>query len=223
MVEALVLMRVGSGEAMNFVKTVKQEIAKVKGVKKVYGLFGRCDFAVVVEAKTNEEMGNLVADRIRGIKGVVFTETLVIGSQDRRQIARASKTLHFIKEILPEKEQTLFTIEGTGFLRRLEMTAKGSQYAWITLIVDGLVCMKESFESLSKRGSHYITEFRLPIPHSAGEFSVEIDLQKSFFKNLELMITNTNSEDFSLKVKGTIHYDIYEPRFHFRKRKSPAG
>jgi DNA-binding Lrp family transcriptional regulator len=79
MVEALVLVRVGSGEAMNFMKTVKQEIAKVKGVKKVYGIFGRYDFAVMVEAKANEEMGNLVTDCIRGIKGVVYTETLVIG------------------------------------------------------------------------------------------------------------------------------------------------
>lgn len=79
MVEALVLVRMGSGEAMNFMKTVKQEIGKVKGVKKVYGIFGRYDFAVMVETKTNEEMGNLVTDCIRGIKGVVYTETLMIG------------------------------------------------------------------------------------------------------------------------------------------------
>jgi DNA-binding Lrp family transcriptional regulator len=79
MVEALVLVRVGSGEAMNFMKTVKQEIARIKGVKKVYGVFGRYDFAAMVEAKTNEEIGNLVTDCIRGIKGVTYTETLVIG------------------------------------------------------------------------------------------------------------------------------------------------
>jgi DNA-binding Lrp family transcriptional regulator len=79
MVEALVLVRVGSGEATNFMKTVKQEIGKVKGVKKVYGIFGRYDFAVMLEAKTNEEMGNLVTDCIRGIKGVTYTETLVMG------------------------------------------------------------------------------------------------------------------------------------------------
>jgi DNA-binding Lrp family transcriptional regulator len=79
MVEALVLVRVGSGEASNFMKTIKQEIGKVKGVKKVYGIFGRYDFAVMIEAKTNEEMGNLVTDCIRGIKGVTSTETLVMG------------------------------------------------------------------------------------------------------------------------------------------------
>ena len=78
MVEALVLVRAGSGEATNFMKTVKQEIARVKGVKEVYGTFGRYDFAVMVEAKTNEEMGNVVTDCIRGVTGVVSTETLVI-------------------------------------------------------------------------------------------------------------------------------------------------
>jgi DNA-binding Lrp family transcriptional regulator len=79
MVEALVLVRVSSGETLNFMKSVKQEIGNVKGVEKVFGIFGRYDFAVLIKTKTNEEMGNLVTDCIRGIKGVVYTETLVIG------------------------------------------------------------------------------------------------------------------------------------------------
>lgn len=79
MVKALVLARVGSSDTLNLMKTIKEEICKVKGVKEVYGLFGRYDFALIVEAKTTEEMGNLVTDCIRGIKGVVYTETLVIG------------------------------------------------------------------------------------------------------------------------------------------------
>jgi len=79
MVKALVLVRVGSSETLNLMKTVKEEICKVKGVKEVYGVFGRYDFAVIVETKTTEELGNLVTDCIRGINGVVYTETLVIG------------------------------------------------------------------------------------------------------------------------------------------------
>jgi len=79
MIEALVLVRVGSGETTNFMKTVGQEIAKVKGVKNVYRIFGRFDFAVMVEARTSEDLGNLVTDCIRGVKGVVYSETLVIG------------------------------------------------------------------------------------------------------------------------------------------------
>jgi DNA-binding Lrp family transcriptional regulator len=79
MVEALVLVRTGSSETLNLMKTVKEEISKVKGVKEVYGVFGRYDFAAKVQTKTTEELGNLVTDCIRGIHGVVYTETLVIG------------------------------------------------------------------------------------------------------------------------------------------------
>lgn len=79
MVKALVLVRVGSSETLNLMKTVKEEICKVKGVMEVYGVFGRYDFAAIVETRTTEELGNLVTDCIRGIDGVVYTETLVIG------------------------------------------------------------------------------------------------------------------------------------------------
>jgi DNA-binding Lrp family transcriptional regulator len=79
MVEAFVLVRVGSSEALNFMKTVKEEICAVKGVKDIYGVFGRYDFVVRVETRTLEDLGKLVTDCIRGIKGVVFTETLVMG------------------------------------------------------------------------------------------------------------------------------------------------
>lgn len=79
MVEALVLIRVGSSEALNFMKTIKEEIRKVAGVKEIYGVFGRYDFVTRVETKTLGELGNLVTDCIRSIKGVLTTETLVMG------------------------------------------------------------------------------------------------------------------------------------------------
>jgi DNA-binding Lrp family transcriptional regulator len=79
MIEALILVRVGTGEKSNLMKTVKEEIRKVKGVKEVYGVFGRYDFVVLLQAETTEQVGNLVTDCIRGIEGVVYTETLVIG------------------------------------------------------------------------------------------------------------------------------------------------
>ena len=64
---------------MNMMKTVKEEISKVKGVKEIYGVFGRYDFVVMLKADSTEQLGNVVTDCIRGIDGVVFTETLVIG------------------------------------------------------------------------------------------------------------------------------------------------
>lgn len=79
MVEALILVRVGSGETANFMKTVKEQLCKIKGVKEVYGVFGRYDFVARVETKTLGDLGNIVTDSIRGINGVLATETLVIG------------------------------------------------------------------------------------------------------------------------------------------------
>ncbi len=82
MIEAFVLVRVNPmrlDEASNFMETVKSEIAKVKGVKIVKGVFGRYDFVATVEAETPSELGILVTNTIRNIKGVAETETLVVG------------------------------------------------------------------------------------------------------------------------------------------------
>lgn len=79
MVEAFVLIRIGSSETLNLAKTIREEICGMKGVKDVCGVFGRYDFVIRVETKNLEDLGNLVTDRIRGIKGVLTTETLVIG------------------------------------------------------------------------------------------------------------------------------------------------
>jgi DNA-binding Lrp family transcriptional regulator len=79
MVEAFILIRLGTRETLNLAKAVREEISKTKGVKDVCGVFGRYDFVIRVETKTLQEMGNLVMDRIRGIEGVLNTETLVIG------------------------------------------------------------------------------------------------------------------------------------------------
>ena len=79
MVEAFILIRLGTRETLNLAKTVREEISRIKGVKDVCGVFGRYDFVIRVETKTLEELGNLVMDSIRSIEGVLNTETLVIG------------------------------------------------------------------------------------------------------------------------------------------------
>ena len=82
LVEAFVLVRVRPArpdEASNVMKTVKETIAKVRGVKEIKGVFGRYDFVATAEVGTAEELGALVTDAIRNIKGVAETETLVVG------------------------------------------------------------------------------------------------------------------------------------------------
>ena len=77
MVMAFVLIRVGAGEHLSFMKSVKEEIAKIKGVKKVYEVFGRYDLITLLEAPTLEELSATITDKIRAIEGVQTTESLI--------------------------------------------------------------------------------------------------------------------------------------------------
>lgn len=82
MIEAFVLVSVkqdASSPDLDFMNNVKMEIVKLKGVKEVNGVFGLYDFVVRVETETAEEMGTLVTQTLRRIKGVTQTETMVIG------------------------------------------------------------------------------------------------------------------------------------------------
>lgn len=79
MVKAFVLIKVGTGEYLDFAKSAKEEMAKIEGVKEVYGVFGRYDFVARVEAPTLEELARLISDTMRGVPGVVSTESLIIG------------------------------------------------------------------------------------------------------------------------------------------------
>jgi DNA-binding Lrp family transcriptional regulator len=79
MVMAFVLIKLGTGEHLSFAKSAKEEIAKIKGVAKVYGVFGRYDLVAHVEASTLEELSRIITDKIRAIAGVSTTESLIIG------------------------------------------------------------------------------------------------------------------------------------------------
>jgi uncharacterized protein with GYD domain len=77
MVMAFVLIRVGTGEHMDFEKSVKEKIEKIKGAKTVYRVFGRYDLVVHVEAPGLDVLP-YVTDKIRAIEGVLSTESLII-------------------------------------------------------------------------------------------------------------------------------------------------
>lgn len=79
LVNAFVLVKVGTSEQLNAAKAAKENMLKVKGVKNVYGVFGRYDFVVHVEVSGLEELSRIVLDNIRAIPSVLSTESLVIG------------------------------------------------------------------------------------------------------------------------------------------------
>jgi len=71
--------QVGTGEQLNFAKSAKEEMMKVKGVTKAYGVFGRFDLIVQIEASDLEELARIITDKRRATSGVLSTESLVIG------------------------------------------------------------------------------------------------------------------------------------------------
>lgn len=78
MVTAFVLIKVGTSEQLNFAKISKEEISKIKGVVKVFGVFGRYDLLAQVETSTFDELSRIVIDKIRAISGVLSTESLIV-------------------------------------------------------------------------------------------------------------------------------------------------
>lgn len=71
--EAYVLVKTEGGN----IKGTIEGIRKLKGVKEVNAVTGPFDLIVVVEGKDIDEIGEVVATRIRGIKGVKDTLTCI--------------------------------------------------------------------------------------------------------------------------------------------------
>jgi DNA-binding Lrp family transcriptional regulator len=79
MIEAFVLIKVGTSEHLNFAKTAKEEIARIDGVIEVFGVFGRYDLVAHVKAQDLEGLSRTIMDKLRSIPGVLATESLIIG------------------------------------------------------------------------------------------------------------------------------------------------
>ncbi len=77
MIRAYVMIKVGAGEYFSVEKTIKEEISKIPGVKRVEGVFGRFDIITEVEAKDANELSRLVTDKIKAISCVASTETFI--------------------------------------------------------------------------------------------------------------------------------------------------
>jgi DNA-binding Lrp family transcriptional regulator len=79
MIEAFVLIKVGTSEHLNFAKTAKEEIARIDGVIEIFGVFGRYDLVAHVKAQDLEGLSRTIMDKLRSIPGVLATESLIIG------------------------------------------------------------------------------------------------------------------------------------------------
>lgn len=73
MVSALVLLNVERDK----INGVAEALAALDGVTEVYSVAGKYDLAAIIRVKENEQLATLVTDKIRGLKGIERSETLI--------------------------------------------------------------------------------------------------------------------------------------------------
>jgi DNA-binding Lrp family transcriptional regulator len=73
MVTALVLLNVERDK----VNTVAEKLSEMQGVSEVYSVAGRYDLSVVIRAKDNDQLADIVTSRMLRIEGILKSETLI--------------------------------------------------------------------------------------------------------------------------------------------------
>jgi DNA-binding Lrp family transcriptional regulator len=73
MVTALVLLNVERAQ----IHQVAEQLADLPGISEVYSVAGRYDLVAVIRVKTNEALADLVTGKIRQVRGIEATETLI--------------------------------------------------------------------------------------------------------------------------------------------------
>jgi len=70
------MMRVGSSEYLGATRTIKEKIAKMRGVLKVEMIFGRFDIIAEVEAKDLKNLDR-ITDKLKNLPSVLSTESFI--------------------------------------------------------------------------------------------------------------------------------------------------
>jgi DNA-binding Lrp family transcriptional regulator len=73
MVTAMVLLNVERDK----VNAVAEKLSEMQGVSEVYSVAGRYDLSVVIRAKDNDQLADLVTSRMLRIEGILKSETLI--------------------------------------------------------------------------------------------------------------------------------------------------
>ena len=73
MVTAIVLLNVARAR----VGEVADKLAATEGITEVYSVAGRYDLVAMVRVRTNEELADVVTNRMQRIEGIESTETLI--------------------------------------------------------------------------------------------------------------------------------------------------
>jgi len=73
MVTAVVLLTVSRDK----VNAIAEALAEMEGITEVYSVAGRYDLAVIIRARNNEQLAELVTSHMLKVDGIITSETLV--------------------------------------------------------------------------------------------------------------------------------------------------
>jgi DNA-binding Lrp family transcriptional regulator len=73
MVNAIVLLKVKQAH----INDVAQQLAGLDGISEVYSVGGRYDLVAILRVKDNNELAQLVTERMHQVEGITDTETLI--------------------------------------------------------------------------------------------------------------------------------------------------
>jgi DNA-binding Lrp family transcriptional regulator len=73
MITALVLLTV----TRDRVNEIAEKLAEMKGITEVYSIAGRYDLAVIIRAKDNDQLADIVTHHMLKVEGIITSETLI--------------------------------------------------------------------------------------------------------------------------------------------------
>ncbi len=73
MITAIVLI---SAETSR-ISTLADQIAEMSGVQEVFSVAGRHDLVAIVKVPKNEDLADVISDKMRHLEGIVATETMI--------------------------------------------------------------------------------------------------------------------------------------------------
>jgi DNA-binding Lrp family transcriptional regulator len=73
MVTAIVLIKAETSR----IPDLANQIAEMGGVQEVFSVAGRVDLVAIVKVSRNEELADVISDKMRHLDGIVETETMI--------------------------------------------------------------------------------------------------------------------------------------------------
>ncbi len=73
MVSALVLLNIERGR----ISEVSEKLTALPGITEVYSVAGRYDLVAVIRVKGNDDLADLVTEKMLGVDGITHSETLI--------------------------------------------------------------------------------------------------------------------------------------------------